>query len=231
MLRSSVTTVVLSAIATVVGSCGVAEFLGYWLHRLLHSDRIPALSRSHMIHHLRHYGPKHRMRPGTKYLDATNGRVSLGNIGLEWIAPSALLLAAVWAALWAVGTPIIYRAVSLATMLLWAFFSFDYLHDRMHMQGSWLAHSRFTKGWFQASRRLHDIHHRALDASGRMNRNFGIGFYFFDRMFCTLAKEQGPFDDAAYTTAMNRYRDLIDPALRNDKQLAGDIQGKEGTNK
>jgi hypothetical protein len=64
MLHARVTTTVLVAIATAVGSCSVAEFLGYWLHRLLHSDKIPALSRSHMIHHLRYYGPKHRMRQG-----------------------------------------------------------------------------------------------------------------------------------------------------------------------
>jgi hypothetical protein len=30
---------------TITGSCFVAEFSGYWLHRMLHSDRFPALSR------------------------------------------------------------------------------------------------------------------------------------------------------------------------------------------
>ena len=32
-------------VATVVDSVVVAEFAGYWLHRLLHSDMFPALSR------------------------------------------------------------------------------------------------------------------------------------------------------------------------------------------
>jgi Fatty acid hydroxylase superfamily len=224
MLHARVTTTVLVAIATAGGSCSVAEFLGYWLHRLLHSDKIPALSRSHMIHHLRYYGPKHRMRPGAEYLDATDDRVSLGNIGLEWIVPSALLLAAVWAALSAVGVPIAYRAVSLCTMLLWAFFSFDYLHDRMHVEDFWLARIRFTKRWFLASRGLHDIHHRTLDASGRMDRNFGIGFSSFDRMFRTLAEEQRPLNRAAYSAAMHRYRELIEPDLMSHKQMASKIR-------
>ncbi len=35
----------------ITGSCFVAEFSGYWLHRLLHSDKFPALSRGHLVHH------------------------------------------------------------------------------------------------------------------------------------------------------------------------------------
>jgi hypothetical protein len=35
----------------------VAEFVGYWLYRLLYSDKFPALSRGHLIHHFLIYGP------------------------------------------------------------------------------------------------------------------------------------------------------------------------------
>ena len=47
---------------SVICSCLVAELAGYWLHRLLHSDTLPFLSRGHMVHHLLLYGPMQPMR-------------------------------------------------------------------------------------------------------------------------------------------------------------------------
>jgi hypothetical protein len=67
-------------IATLLDSIVVAEFAGYWLHRLLHSDKIPALSRGHLIHHFLIYGPRQPMRAGD-YHDATDNRFSVGNGG------------------------------------------------------------------------------------------------------------------------------------------------------
>jgi len=46
--------------------------------------------------------------------------------------------------------------------------------------------------WFRKARRLHDIHHRSLDFNGRMDKNFGIGFFLFDRIFRTLAQRHCP---------------------------------------
>ena len=77
---------------TFMSACLLAEFFGYWLHRLLHSDRIPLLSRGHLIHHFLIYGPGQPMRL-EKYHDATEHRFSVGNIGLEWLVPSAMILA------------------------------------------------------------------------------------------------------------------------------------------
>ena len=65
-----------------------AEFLGYLLHRLMHSGWIAWLSSSHMKHHMILYGPLQKQRPSEQYLDATTGQVAIGNIGLEWIIPS-----------------------------------------------------------------------------------------------------------------------------------------------
>ena len=36
-----------------------AELVGYWLHVLLHSYAIPALSREHMNHHILSYTTKY----------------------------------------------------------------------------------------------------------------------------------------------------------------------------
>ncbi|MDE1975878.1 MAG: hypothetical protein KGI84_01305, partial [Elusimicrobia bacterium] len=60
-----------------VGACLTAEFVGYWLHILLHSDKIKFLSRSHMIHHLISYPPDTPMRPSEEYMLSTQGRASL----------------------------------------------------------------------------------------------------------------------------------------------------------
>src|SRR5258708_31442406 len=80
-----------AVIATwVSGSCVSTELLGYWLHRLLHSGAIGFLSRNHMKHHLVLYGPLPAQR-SNEYRDATDHSFSLGNVGLEWLIPAALL--------------------------------------------------------------------------------------------------------------------------------------------
>ena len=189
---------------TIVSSCLVSEFFGYWLHRLLHSDRLPFLSRGHMMHHLRIYGPRQPMR-AEKYKDATDNRFSIGNVGLEWLGPSALILGLCWAAMAAVGVPLRYKAVALCSLLLWPIFTFNYLHDRMHLSDFWMARNPLLRTWFLKARRLHDIHHRGLDDAGRMDANFGIGFYFYDRLFRTIRTRHRPFNWKGYEAARTRY--------------------------
>jgi len=167
-----------------------AEVVGYLLHRLLHSERIRWLSRSHMEHHLEHYGPLRPMRPSEKYMDATTGRWAIGNVGMEWIAPAALLLVIFVAAFSALGISWPYQAAFIVLTLGWSALMFSYLHDRMHMRGFWMERNWLLRRWFIGARRLHDIHHLTLNDSGRMDRNFGIGFYFIDRLFGTRADKQ-----------------------------------------
>src|SRR5438477_3947772 len=69
-----------------------AEFLGYLLHRLLHSGWIRFLSTNHMKHHLLLYGPLQKQRPSHEYLDSTTSQVAIGNVGLEWLIPGGILL-------------------------------------------------------------------------------------------------------------------------------------------
>jgi Fatty acid hydroxylase superfamily len=190
---------------TFCASIAVAELVGYAIHRILHGDRFPVLSRAHLTHHFLLYGPKQPMR-AHEYKDATHGRFSLGNIGAEWIFPSALALAICWGVmqLFRVSRP--YEFLALATLLAWPLFMFSYMHDRMHLQGFWMERAPILKNWFLKARRLHDIHHRSLNDEGRMDRNFGIAFFFFDRLFRTLAKHHCPFNWHGYRTAMRRYQ-------------------------
>jgi sterol desaturase/sphingolipid hydroxylase (fatty acid hydroxylase superfamily) len=202
-------------------SCLVAEFAGYWLHRLLHSDKLPYLSRNHMAHHLLLYGPTQTMRSET-YKDATNGRLSLGNVGLEWLVPSAVLFVFGWGLMFVFHIPAAYQAIVLGNLLVWPFFTFSFLHDAMHVRDSWLSGVPVVNVWFRRARRLHDIHHHSLNNAGRMNANFGIGFFLFDRIFRTFARRHRPLNTQGLSTALLRYS-LVPPV-----HLQGDRTGEEG---
>ena len=189
---------------TLALSCLLAEFFGYWLHRLLHSDKLPFLSRGHLIHHFLIYGPGQPMRHD-HYHDATDNRFSVGNVGLEWLAPSAIILAVLWALMMTLHVPALYQSIALATLIIWPAFMFSYLHDRMHLSEFWMAQNPLLHSWFRAARRLHDIHHHAVDDGGRMDANFGIGFFLFDRVFRTIAIRHRPFNRVGFAAARQRY--------------------------
>jgi len=189
---------------TLALSCLLAEFFGYWLHRLLHSDKIGILSRSHLIHHFRIYGPGQPMRHD-HYHDATDTRFSLGNIGLEWLIPSALILAILWTAMRLLHIPALYQTIALLTLVLWPAFMFSYLHDRMHLCDFWMARHPLFRPWFLQARRFHDIHHHSVNNHGRMDANFGIGFFFFDRLFRTILRRHRRFNRAGFEAARHRY--------------------------
>lgn len=186
-------------------ACMAAELIGYFLHRLLHSGKVRILSRSHMMHHLEFYGPLDAMRPGTKFLDATTDRVALGNIGLEWLVPSGLILAAFLIAFRLLRVPWLYQTTFVIVALSWSFLMFSYLHDSMHVQQFWMEKAGLLRRWFVQARRLHDIHHRALDDRGKMDKNFGIGLFVFDRLFGTLQAEERIFNWTGYEAAKRRY--------------------------
>jgi sterol desaturase/sphingolipid hydroxylase (fatty acid hydroxylase superfamily) len=161
---------------------------------------------SHMKHHMVLYGPLQKQRPSEEYLDATTGKVALGNIGLEWIVPSSAILSVVVIVLRLLRIPLFDQAVSLGTTLAWTFLMFSYLHDRMHIKNFWMERNSILKAWFRSARRLHDIHHRVLNDRGLMDKNFGIGFFLFDRMFGTLSPEQSTFNRKGYEVAQERFK-------------------------
>ncbi len=185
-----------------------AELLGYLLHRLMHSGWIPWFSTSHMKHHMVLYGPLQKQRPSTQYLDATTGEIAIGNIGLEWIIPSIVILPISVAALHLFRVSLTDQAISIGTILLWSFLMFSYLHDRMHIKNFWMGRAPILSHWFVRARRLHDIHHHALNNDGFMDKNFGIGFFAFDRLFGTLAYDSSGFNHLGYAAAQERFRNL-----------------------
>jgi sterol desaturase/sphingolipid hydroxylase (fatty acid hydroxylase superfamily) len=194
----------------IVGSCGAAELMGYLLHRLLHSNLIGFLSRNHMKHHLVLYGPQQDQRPGENYADATHNEIAIGNVGLEWLVPGGFLLLVTLALLWFLHVSTLYQITFVGTTLVWSFLMFSYLHDRMHVRGFWMERVPVLKRWFCWARNLHDIHHRVLNDSGLMDRNFGIGFAFFDWLFGTMTLVEPPFNNAGLVAANKRFQLVLE---------------------
>lgn len=200
---------VISVLAWIAASILVSELLGYFLHRLLHSGKIGFLSRSHMKHHLVLYGPLQSQRPGAEYQDATDGAVAIGNVGLEWLIPGSALLCGSVALLQLLRVTLLHQLIFVAGTLAWSFLMFSYLHDRMHLAGFWMERHRLLKRWFLAARNAHDIHHWALNDEGFMDKNFGIAFFFFDRLFGTLASDPPTFNERGYAYALRRFGNLL----------------------
>ena len=191
-------------LATLVDSVVVAEFAGYWLHRLLDSVRLPSLSRGHLIHHFLAYGPRQPMR-AEEYHDATDHRFSVGNVGLEWLLPSAMILLFCWGVMALLHAPHPYQMLAISTLFGWPILMFSYLHDRMHVENSRMTRVPGFRTWFLKAGRLHDIHHKSLDSSGFKDANFGIGLYLFDRLFRTMANRNLPLHWCGYKAAVGHY--------------------------
>ena len=181
-----------------------SEFVGYWIHRLLHSEKIPSLSKDHMIHHLKLYSPKGSMRSET-YLRATGERFSVGNIGVEWLAPLAVVIGATIAFMTVLSIPVLSQFLFLGSAILWGIFGFSYIHDGLHVSNFWMLNNRFINTWFKKIRRLHDIHHTRITNDGKMHVNFGMCFFILDRIFGTKAEVTGRFNEAGYEEAKKRY--------------------------
>ena len=175
----------IAALMSFIFGCVYAELVGYWLHRLLHAGWVPVLSRGHMEHHLRDYGPRMPMR-GSEYYQSQRRPTALG-IGMEWIVPIGILLflaicvMAIFSVAW--WNVMLFSAAGIG----WGILMFNYMHDALHLENTPVLKSRVA-GWFKGVRRLHDVHHTKLDAHGRMDVNFGICFFGMDKLFGTYCR-------------------------------------------
>ena len=125
---------------TAAAGCAFTEVVGYWLHILLHSEKIAWLSRGHMIHHLKIYGPRRSLRQAGPYKDSVDGRYGFLGIGAEWLLPILFILGgAVAVCSFVLKIPAASQVVFMATALLWGKFMFGTMHDSMHLEGYWMA--------------------------------------------------------------------------------------------
>src|SRR5258708_11963735 len=84
-----------------------------------------------MVHHLLLYGPLQPMR-AAHYKDATRGRFSLGNVGFEWLAPSAVLFISCWGVMFLLHVPPLYQFFVLGNPLTLPVFTFSLFHHALH---------------------------------------------------------------------------------------------------
>ncbi|MBL8018877.1 MAG: sterol desaturase family protein [Leptospirales bacterium] len=195
---------------TVLASVVMAEFLGYWIHTLLHSEKVKFLSREHMQHHLNDYGPGRNQR-SNPYKDSGVGRFTFLGLGAEWLVPIAPVTAVWVVSLLLLDVPLWLTLLSAGTGLFWGYLMFGLVHENFHIEGTFFMRSRFIRSWFIQVRRLHDIHHHKLTDEGRMPYNMGICFYVFDRLFGTYRTTLGPFNAAGLEQSRKLYADLMKP--------------------
>lgn len=187
-----------------------AEIAGYWIHVLLHSQKIEFLSRSHMIHHLKAYGPQMPQRPGGSYIGSTDGRAEVLGFGMEWILPIVCILAITWALGWALGFPVATIGAFSGAALFWGYFLFGYMHTSMHLKGFWMEKVPGIRRWYLNIRRLHDIHHLHVSDAGKMDVNYGICFFGFDRVFGSFQPRFQAFNKRGLVLALEKYRFIND---------------------
>lgn len=185
-----------------------AEISGYFLHRLLHSHRIKYLSQSHMIHHLRLYGPK-MPQVAKDYKSAVMGRMSIFNIGMEWYLGVFALMLFYSLIAWLIDFPLYLTIIFIVVNLTWAKTAFDYMHDAMHIEDFWMIKNHYFAKWFLYLRGKHQIHHMDIDDIGRMNSNYGICFFVVDRIMGTHVSEAPPFNEKGFKEAEKRYKNII----------------------
>ena len=182
----------------------LAEFYGYFLHILLHSDRFRWLSRRHMHHHLKCYGPTKKMRT-TEYVQDVGDDTLILGLGLEWLIPALCLVGITALGEWAIGLSWVEILVSEAILVLYSVFLFWYLHDNMHVKDVWILKVPILRKAFIKARRDHDIHHNHFSNDGLMKKNFGIAFCFLDHIFGTYQARLGRINKKGIEAAYKRY--------------------------
>lgn len=189
---------------TIILSAITAEFFGYVTHIVIHSNKIHYLSRSHMIHHMILYGPKTRMR-SEKYLTSIINRRGIFGLGFEWLIPIALIFM-LYVILLSLIKPALHLSIIFILFnLLWVHVFYNYMHDAMHISGFWMLNNKLFDKWFRGVRSLHDIHHIEVSDEGLMNKNYGICFFRFDKIFGSFSPLPKPFNEKGYQKAVKLY--------------------------
>lgn len=195
---------------TVTCSVIYTELVGYVMHILLHSEKLPSLSKAHMLHHLRDYGPKKPLHREGAYINSAEGRTNFLGLGMEWFVPSVIVVGGTLAGLWALGVPWPLQILFTGVGILWGWFLFGHMHSAMHYTQFWMMKVPGLKQWYLSIRRLHDYHHLQISDDGRMLKNYGICFFWFDRLLGTYSPKGQRFNQEGYQAALVRYKNLLE---------------------
>ncbi len=153
----------------------MVEVTGYFWHRWAeHNGVLGNLIQSYHIKHHEHDYPVKNLRPATKKYQSARS--------WSWYLLTVFLVVSTY---FLVPRP--YNFIMIVSGLVYAKLVISYLHSRFHVTNHFLVHSKT----FKDIRRLHDIHHWGP-------YNYGILFFFMDRLFGTYrgsfpAKKQPNF--------------------------------------
>lgn len=162
-----------------------------------------------MEHHLRDYGPKNPLHREGMYINSASGRSNFLGIGMEWFLPLVSVLLFTVMILNILGTPWNYQIVFIAVGVGWGHFLFGIMHSAMHYKVYWMMKVPLLGAWYLSIRKLHDYHHLQITDEGRMQKNYGICFFWFDRLFRSYSPHPEKFNQKGYSNALDRYKDLI----------------------
>ena|SRR5258708_5820087 len=148
----------------------LVEFVGWlWHWSIEHYGLLgEALRKQHYVHHEVDY-PAEDLRPQQDYQSAHDW---------SWYLLSAITLSVLVALSLTGLLPWRYMIALSAGAVLYARCVVSIMHDLYHLPNCRL--SRFA--WFRELVRLHDIHHYARG-------NYGIVFFWFDRLFGTYVED------------------------------------------
>ena len=149
----------------------IITLFGYALHKAFHQKWMGRYYKSHMVHHLKLYPIKDFTSAVYRSPGKDNTAVFFFVAGLPIIVAPLVLFA-----LHVIGWSILLTAIICMAVFGGAH---NYLHDAFHITNHWL--NRFS--WFRKMIALHKVHHK------NMQRNMGIYWFGFDRMFGTFKRK------------------------------------------
>lgn len=148
-----------------VVSVVVVETIGYFWHRFV--EHQGWFGDGHWVHHEEDY-PIEALRPETRPQYKSAGSWS-------WYLVAGVTLASIFILL-----PL-HDAIPIAIGgILYAWFVVNYFHEVFHLPHHWL----HCLDWFRELITAHDIHH-----CRPYNCNYGIVFFWMDRIFGTFQRE------------------------------------------
>lgn len=148
----------------------LVSFFGYAVHWSLHQNWAGRWNLAHMTHHEVLYPP-------SDYYSETYRHAGKDNTFITFAIASLPLLAFPWVlyGLGVIGLPL---TIIIALEMLLIGFLHDYLHMVFHLPSHWLNRFKAVQKWNKS----HYVHHQ------NMQKNFGIFFFMWDRLFGTFIK-------------------------------------------
>jgi len=150
----------------------IASLFGYVVHWALHQTWMGSINQAHMTHHQKLYPPEDFLSDSYRKAEKDSSP--------KFFAVAAIPLIVAPIILFVVGILPFYLLLTVLMVEGLMGFFHDYLHDAFHIRNHWLTRAPGVQVIFHGWSRLHYLHHV------RMESNYGIFFFVWDRMFSTF---------------------------------------------